>query len=190
MGIPNCAAVVGPAVGLGAARAAACHFSVMAADIGSLFNAGPPIVAGATFEEDLSMEELGGAAIHCTNGVIDNWAPNEKGCYDQIARFLSYVPNHGGVLPPIIQSTDSSMRKCPELRSSIPRRLQRAYQVRPIIASVVDKDSFFEIGAGWGKTAVVGLARIDGHTVGIFADDPEVNKKARRSGPFESSRSS
>ena len=50
MGIPNCAAVVGPAVGLGAARAAACHFSVMAADIGSLFNAGPPIVAGATFE--------------------------------------------------------------------------------------------------------------------------------------------
>lgn len=181
-GIPNCAAVVGPAVGLGAARAASCHFSVMAADIGSLFNAGPPIVAGATFEEDLSMEELGGVAIHCSNGVIDNWASNEKGCYEQIARFLSYMPNHGCTLPPIIRSGDPAERKTPELREAIPRRLQRAYQVRPIIQSFVDKDSFFEIGAGWGRTAVVGLARIDGYPVGIFADDPEVNAGALDSG--------
>ena len=53
-GIPNCAAVLGSAVGLGAARAASCHFSVMAGDIGALFNAGPKIVEGATFEEDLT----------------------------------------------------------------------------------------------------------------------------------------
>ena len=53
LGIPNCAAVVGTSVGLGAARAAVCHFSVIASDIGSLFNAGPKIVEGATFEEDL-----------------------------------------------------------------------------------------------------------------------------------------
>lgn len=128
------------------------------------------------------MDELGGAAIHCTNGVIDNWAANEQDCYNQIAQFLSYVPNHGGVLPPRLSTNDLADRKCLDLRESIPRRLQRAYQVRPIIKSVVDKDSFFEIGAGWGRTSVVGLARIDGFTVGIFADDPEVNAGALDSG--------
>ena len=60
LGIPNLGAVVGPAIGLGAARVVACHFSVMAADIGSLFNAGPKVVANATFEEGLSFTDLGG----------------------------------------------------------------------------------------------------------------------------------
>jgi len=60
MGIPNLGAVLGPAIGLGAARVTACHFSVMAANVGSLFNAGPQVVKGATFEEGLSMAELGG----------------------------------------------------------------------------------------------------------------------------------
>src|ERR1700753_3341434 len=145
LGIPQCAAVVGPAVGLGAARAAVSHFSVIASNIGSLFNAGPKIVESATFEEDLSFDELGGPKIHCSNGVIDNSAPDEKGCYDQIATFLSSVPNHGGVLPPCIASSDDAGRSCPELRTAIPRRRQRGYQVRRIINSMVDEGSFFEI---------------------------------------------
>ncbi|OAP56373.1 propionyl-CoA carboxylase beta chain [Fonsecaea erecta] len=169
-GIPNCAAVVGPAVGLGAARAAGCHFSVMANDIGSLFNAGPKVVEGATFEEDLSPKELGGAEIHCCNGVIDNLAADERGCYDQIAQFLQYVPNHGGVLPPVVPATDDPNRKCPELRESIPRRRQRSYDVRSIINHLVDRESFFEIGRLWGRTVVVGLARLGGRPVGIFAE--------------------
>ncbi|KAK5005029.1 hypothetical protein LTR28_008206, partial [Elasticomyces elasticus] len=62
MGIPNLGAVLGPAIGLGAARVVACHFSVMAADVGSLFNAGPKVVANATFEEGLTLADLGGPA--------------------------------------------------------------------------------------------------------------------------------
>ena len=178
LGIPQCAAVVGTAVGLGAARAAVSHFSVIAADIGSLFNAGPKIVEGATFEEDLSFDALGGPRIHCSNGVIDNLAPDEKGCYEQIAQFLSYVPNHGGLLPPVLKSEDDPKRTCPELRTAIPRRSQRMYEVRPIIESLVDKGSFFEIGPYWGNTVVVGLARLGGRPVGIFADDPMNNAGA------------
>ncbi|KAK5175519.1 uncharacterized protein LTR77_000658 [Saxophila tyrrhenica] len=159
------------AVGLGAARAAVSHFSVIAADIGTLFNAGPKIVEGATFEEDLSFDALGGPRIHCANGVIDNVAPNEKGCFDQIADFLSYVGNHGGLLPPVSPSQDGPDRKCPELRTAIPRRRQRMYEVRPIIRSLVDKDSFFEIGPYWGNTVVVGFARFNGRPVGLFAND-------------------
>lgn len=178
LGIPQCAAVVGTAVGLGAARAAVSHFSVIAADIGSLFNAGPKIVEGATFEEDLSFDALGGPRIHCSNGVIDNLAPDEKGCYEQIAQFLSYVPNHGGLLPPVLPATDDPNRQCPDLRTAIPRRAQRMYEVRPIIESLVDQGSFFEIGPYWGNTVVVGLARLGGRPVGIFADDPMHNAGA------------
>jgi acetyl-CoA carboxylase carboxyltransferase component len=178
MGIPQVAAVVGPAVGLGAARAAVSHFSVIAGDIGSLFNAGPKIVEGATFEEDLSFDDLGGPAIHCSNGTIDNVAKDEKGCYEQIAAFLSYLPNHGGVLPPVRDAEDDPYRSCPELRTVIPRRRTRAYQVRDIILLLVDKDSFFEIGPHWGRTIVVGLARMGGCPVGIVADDAMVNSGA------------
>ena len=154
------------------------HFSVIAADIGSLFNAGPKIVEGATFEEDLSFETLGGPRIHTSNGVIDNAATNEKGCFDQIADFLSYVPNHGGVLPPVIESQEDPNRSCPELRTSIPIRRQRMYEVRPIIRALVDKDSFFEIGPYWGNTVVCGLARFNGRPVGIFANDSMHNAGA------------
>ncbi|ETN39475.1 uncharacterized protein HMPREF1541_05699 [Cyphellophora europaea CBS 101466] len=178
LGIPQCAAVVGPAVGLGAARAAVSHFSVIARSVGSLFNAGPKIVEGATFEEDLSFEDLGGPAVHCGNGTIDNVAEDEKGCYEQIARFLSYVPNHGGVLPPVVEAEDDGYRLCPELRTVIPRRRQRSYRIRDIIEPLVDKGSFFEIGPHWGRTVVVGLARLGGYPVGVVADDAMVNSGA------------
>lgn len=100
MGIPNLGAVLGPAIGLGAARVVACHFSVMAADVGALFNAGPKVVAGATFEEGLSFTDLGGPSMHCTNGTIDNLAANEQECFEQLRTVLSYLPNWGGSLPP------------------------------------------------------------------------------------------
>jgi len=77
-GIPNLGAILGPAIGFGAARVTACHFSVMAGNVGSLFNAGPNVVVGATFEEGLTLQELGGPAIHCTNGTVDNLAKDEQ----------------------------------------------------------------------------------------------------------------
>ncbi|EXJ74872.1 propionyl-CoA carboxylase beta chain [Cladophialophora psammophila CBS 110553] len=120
---------------------------------------------GATFEEALSIQDLGGPSIHCGNGVIDNYASNEKGCYDQIAQFVTYVPNHGGILPPVTSLSDAVDRDCSSLRSSILRRRQRMYQVRPIILSIVDKDSFFEIGPHWGRSVVVGLAQMNGRPI-------------------------
>lgn len=177
LGIPQVAAVVGPAVGLGAARAAVSHWSVIAKDVGALFNAGPKIVEGATFEE-VGFEELGGWRIHAGNGTIDNVAEDEKGAYEMVGRFLSYVPDHGGVLPPKGKVLDDPYRNCVELRSVIPRRRQRSYQVRDIIEPLVDKESWFEIGPYWGRTIVVGLARLGGYPVGVVADDAMVNSGA------------
>lgn len=178
MGIPNLGAVLGPAIGLGAARVVACHFSVMSADIGSLFNAGPNVVKNATFEEGLSLTDLGGPAVHCTNGTIDNLAPNEAACFEQIRTVLSYLPDCGTQLPPTIPCTDPIERSTLSLRTIIPRARNRMYNPRTIITTVVDRDSFFEIGALWGTTAIVGLARLSGHPIGIVSLNCEVSAGA------------
>ncbi|KAH7310307.1 carboxyl transferase [Rhexocercosporidium sp. MPI-PUGE-AT-0058] len=178
LGIPNLGAVLGPAIGLGAARVVACHFSVMAADVGSLFNAGPKVVAGATFEEGLSFTDLGGPSMHCTNGTIDNLAANEQECFEQLRTVLSYLPNSGASLPPILPSDDPADRPCEELRTIIPRRKARMYDPRKIIATVVDVGSWFEIGQLWGTTTIIGLARLAGRPVGIISLNCEVNAGA------------
>ncbi|KAG9244723.1 carboxyl transferase [Calycina marina] len=179
MGIPNLGAALGPAVGLGAARVTACHFSVMAADIGVLFNAGPKVVAGATFEEGLSLTDLGGPSMHCTNGTIDNLAQNEEDCFEQMRTVLSYLPNCGdSSLPPVVASDDPVKRNCEELRTVIPRKQARMYDPRKIITTVVDSGSWFEIGALWGTTAIVGLARLGGCPAGIISMNCQVNAGA------------
>ncbi|KAJ5947852.1 hypothetical protein N7466_000867 [Penicillium verhagenii] len=175
MGIPNLGAVVGPAIGLGAARVVSCHFSVMAADIGALFNAGPKVVEGATFEEDLGFQDLGGPMVHCTNGTIDNLAANEAECFEQLRTVLSYLPNSGADAPPVISCADPEDREDLALRSIIPRRQARMYNARVIIDSVVDRGSWFEIGALWGRTAIGGLARLSGRPIGIISLNCEVN---------------
>lgn len=175
LGIPNVGAVLGPAIGLGAARVTACHFSVMASDVGSLFNAGPHVVAKATFEEGLTVAELGGPDIHCANGTIDNAVPDEAACFDQIRKFISYVPDCGlNQLPPVTEAADPPDRDVKLLRTIIPRRRQRAYSMLRLIQTTLDQDSWFEIGAGWGNTAFVGLGRLGGRPVGVVANNPEV----------------
>ncbi|KID94071.1 Carboxyl transferase, partial [Metarhizium majus ARSEF 297] len=174
-GIPNLGAVVGPAIGLGAARVVSCHFSVMAADIGSLFNAGPEVVKGAALGNDLNPQTLGGPAIHCTNGTIDNMARDEAECYEQLRTMLSYLPNCGVEAPPVIPSTDPENRTDESLRRVIPRRPTRMYNPRTIILSVVDRESWFEIGPLWGRTAISGVARLGGRPVGIISLNCEVN---------------
>jgi acetyl-CoA carboxylase carboxyltransferase component len=152
-----------------------CHFSVMAADVGTLFNAGPKVVEGATFEEGLDFRDLGGPMMHCTNGTIDNLAENEEGCFEQIRTILGYLPNYGGEAPPVIACDDPENREEISLRSIVPRRKARMYNARKIIMTVVDKGSWFEIGALWGLTGITGLARLGGRPVGIISLNCEVN---------------
>jgi acetyl-CoA carboxylase carboxyltransferase component len=116
--------------------------------------------------------------MHCTNGTIDNLAANEEECFEQLRQVLSYLPNSGSSLPPVLPSEDPAERQCEELRTIIPRRKARMYDPRKIITIVVDIGSWFEIGALWGTTAIVGLARLAGHPVGIISLNCEVNAGA------------
>jgi len=151
----------------------------MASDIGSLFNAGPKVVAGATFEEGLSLKDLGGPGMHCTNGTIDNLAANEQECFEQLRTVLSYLPNCGDTsLPPVTSFDDPVDRQCEELRSIIPRKKARMYEPRSIITTVLDLGSWFEIGSLWGTTAIVGLGRLAGCPVGVISMNCQVNAGA------------
>jgi acetyl-CoA carboxylase carboxyltransferase component len=176
-GIPNLGAVLGPAIGLGAARVVSCHFSVMAADVGSLFNAGPDVVAKATFEEGLSLQDLGGPEVHCRNGTIDNLAPNETAAFEQIKTVLGFLPDCGDLQhPPVLAadwSGDKADRETINLRTIIPRKQGRMYNPYTIITSTVDLSSWFEIGGLWGTAAITGLARLSGHPIGIISNNCE-----------------
>lgn len=172
-GIPNLAAILGPAIGLGAARATMCHFSVMAADVGASFNAGPKVVEGATFEEGLSIQELGGADMHCRNGTVDNVATDEQDAFRQLRTVLGYMPNLGFSAPPVVACDDPIDRREEALLTLIPQRKERMYDPRRVITLTVDKGSWFEIGALWGVSAIVGFARLGGRPVGIISNNCE-----------------
>lgn len=116
--------------------------------------------------------------MHCTNGTIDNLAANEQECFEQLRRVLSYLPNHGLEAPPRVACDDPVDRRSPELRTLIPRKRERMYNARTVITTLVDQDSWFEIGALWGTTVIVGLARIGGMPVGIVSNNCEVNAGA------------
>ncbi|KDQ60050.1 hypothetical protein JAAARDRAFT_191472 [Jaapia argillacea MUCL 33604] len=179
--VPVASALLGPVVGLAAAKAVTSHFSVMVKDLSQLFAAGPPVVKQATFE-DLSKEALGGWEVHSSNGTIDNVATSELDAFLQIRTFLSYLPSSVFALPPVISSTDPAERREEELVGIIPRRRGRAYDIRKVIRLIVDGgseesggSSFFEMGATWGRPIVTGLARLSGRTVGVLSSDCMVN---------------
>jgi acetyl-CoA carboxylase carboxyltransferase component len=169
---PVVAAALGPVVGLGAARAVMSHFSVMVGEISQVFVAGPPLVAYASHEE-LTKEELGGVAVHGANGVVDNVADSEADAFDQVRRFLSYLPQNVFELAPVVESPDPADRREESLVDVIPLNRRRVYDVAAVISAVFDQATFFEIGGLWGRSMVTGLARIGGRPVGVIANNPK-----------------
>ncbi|MGE3076557.1 MAG: acyl-CoA carboxylase subunit beta [Dehalococcoidia bacterium] len=169
--VPVIAAAMGSVAGLGAARVVTAHWSIMVKGTSQVFVAGPPVVA-AGMNETVTKEELGGWEIHYRNGVVDNLAETEEDAFEQIRRFLSYLPNNVWEQPQRVSPTDDPDRREESLLSAIPRNRRRPYKVRQVIDAVIDRDSFFEIGAGWGQSVVTGFGRIDGFPVGVVANDP------------------
>lgn len=168
--VPVVALALGPVAGLGAARAVTSHYSVMVEGVSSLFAAGPPVVK--RLGEDVDKETLGGSKIHTRNGSIDDEATSEDDAFARARRFLSYLPPSVYELPARIEPTDDPNRREEKLLSIVPRNRRQVYKMRQIIETCVDTGSFFEIGKFNGRSAITGLARIDGWPVAIIANDP------------------
>ena len=160
---------LGSVAGLGAARLASTHFSVMTRS-SAMFVAGPPLVA--RLGQALSKQDLGGADIQTASGAIDNVVDTEDQAFEAARRFLSYLPASAHGLPPIIPASDDPERADDKLMRAVPRNRRQVYKMRPIIESVVDQGSFFEMGANFGRSIVAGLARLGGHPVLLLASDP------------------
>ena len=160
---------LGSVAGLGAARLASSHFSVMTRQ-SAMFVAGPPVVA--RLGQALGKQELGGADIQTRSGAIDNVADTEDEAFAQARRFLSYLPSSVHGLPPVLPCDDDPERSDERLMKAVPRNRRQVYRMRPIIDSVVDRGSFFEMGANFGRSLITGLARLQGHPVLLLASDP------------------
>src|SRR5436309_9319093 len=159
---------LGSVAGLGAARLAASHYSIMT-KASAMFVAGPPVVKA--LGQDLSKEELGGADIQTRAGAVDHAVDTEEEAFACARRFLSYLPSSVDGLPPTLPCTDNPERTEEALMSAVPRNRKQVYKIRPIVEQVVDKGSFFEVAKNFGKPIIVGLARLEGRAVMVLASD-------------------
>ena len=170
--IPVVSLGLGPVAGLGAARLVSSHYSVIVKKMSQVFVAGPPVVN--RLGETVTKESLGGSEIHGKNGVIDEVADSETDALAKARKFLSYLPSSTYEIPKRIKNNDPIDRKDNWLISAIPKNRRHSYEIRPIIESVTDKNSFFEIGKNWGTSSVSGFARLDGWPIVVLANDPQV----------------
>ena len=160
---------LGSVAGLGAARLASSHFSVMT-KTSAMFVAGPPVVA--RLGQALDKQELGGADIQTRSGAIDTAVDTEDQAFECARRFLSYLPASVHGLPPVLPNDDDPVRADESLMSAVPRERRKVYKMRPIVEAVVDRGSFFEMGRNFGRSIISGLARLGGHPVALLASDP------------------
>ncbi len=168
--VPVVALALGSVAGVGAARVAAAHYSLMIKNTSQIFVAGPPLVAA--LGQKVTKEELGGAQIHARNGTVDDEVDSEEEAFAQTRRFLSYMPRSVDELPPRKSIGDDPKRREEKLLTIVPKDAKKVYQMRAVINSVVDTASFFEIGKLWGRSMITGLARLDGWPVALIAEDP------------------
>jgi acetyl-CoA carboxylase carboxyltransferase component len=168
--VPVVALGLGSVAGLGAARLAASHFSVMVKEMAAVFVAGPPVVE--RLGEPRTKQELGGWEIQLGCGGVDHAVDTEEEAFDAARRFLSYLPSSIHDLPPRARGWDPPDRRDESLISAIPRVKKQAYHMRRIIEALVDKGSFFELGRLFGRPIITGFARLDGWPVALMAGDP------------------
>jgi acetyl-CoA carboxylase carboxyltransferase component len=168
--IPVVALGLGSVAGLGAARLSASHYSLMVKEKSAVFVAGPPVVD--RLGEKRTKQELGGHKVQIAAGTVDDAVDTEEEAFARARKFLSYLPSSIHELPPRSESWDDPNRRDEYLMTAVPRDRKKAYQMRRIIDSVVDRGSFFEIARGFGRAIITGFARLDGWPVGILAGDP------------------
>jgi acetyl-CoA carboxylase carboxyltransferase component len=168
--IPRVALGLGSVAGLGAAHLAAAHYSVMIKDRSALFVAGPPVVE--RLGQKLTKNELGGWQIQLKAGAVDHAVDTEDDAFACARRFLSYLPSSVDDLPPRGPQTDDPQRREEWLYGAIPRDVRKPYKMRAIVEAVVDRGSFFEMSALYGRAVITGFARLDGWPVALMASDP------------------
>ncbi|MEM1089847.1 MAG: carboxyl transferase domain-containing protein [Pseudomonadota bacterium] len=168
--IPQIAVVMGSCTAGGAYVPAMCDESVIVADQGTIFLGGPPLVKAATGEE-VDAESLGGALVHCSqSGVTDHFARDDSHALE-LARQIAGTLNRRKTMPLAVRAPVEPAYPAEEIYGVVPRDTRYPYDVRQLIARLVDGSEFQEFKAMYGKTLVCGFAHLMGYPVGIVANN-------------------
>ncbi len=172
VGIPQIAVVCGSCTAGGAYVPAMSDETIIVKGNGTIFLGGPPLVKAATGEE-VSAEDLGGAEVHTSrSGVADHFAENEEEALEtarNIVASLNYHPKHPGKF--IREEVKAPLYPAEEIYGIIPQDTRKPFDVREIIARLVDGSEFHEFKEKYGTTLVCGFAKIHGYMVGIVANN-------------------
>ena len=168
--VPVVSGAMGAVAGFPAGRLVASHFSVMTKHTAQVLIGGPALVERA-LGVSLTKDELGGAQVHASSGVIDNLAEDEHEAFAQIKKFLSFLPSSVHERTPRYECHDSVDRMEQDLLTAVPRDSNAGFDMRAIVEMIVDQESFFEMGKDFGPSQICGLAQLNGQPVGILAND-------------------
>jgi propionyl-CoA carboxylase beta chain len=172
--VPQISIIAGPATGGAVYSPAITDFIFMVRGVGHMFITGPEVVRVTTGER-VTFDELGGAEVHGTrSGVAHFMSPNERECYREVRRLLSFLPSHSGERPPRKEPTDDPERADDELQTIIPSSPNLPYDMREVITRVLDNREFLEVQAFFAPNIVIGLGRLNGHPVGVVGNQPKV----------------
>ena len=168
---PWVSAVLGYGFGSSAWLACCSDFVVMRRD--STIAVSSPRLISMAIHADVDLEELGGWRMHAdTTGLIDQVADSDEEALDQVKRFLGYMPSHHNEAPPDAPVPKGSGDGMKDIFGLLPEKRTQVYDIRKVIRTIVDKDSYFEMKPRFGKVAVTALARLNGKTVGVIANNP------------------
>jgi len=172
--IPQISVVLGPCAGGAVYSPAMTDFIFMVRGTSHMFITGPDVVKTVT-GEDVTLEALGGAMSHATkSGVATFVAADEKACLDQVRTLLAYLPSNNLEEPPAVVPSDDPDRATPELVSLMPASPNQPYDMKKVIAAVVDDGEYLEYFPHWAQNLTCGFARLDGRVVGIVGNQPAV----------------
>jgi acetyl-CoA carboxylase carboxyltransferase component len=172
--VPQISAILGNCTGGSVYSPALTDFIFMVDGLSHMFITGPRVIKSVTGEE-VSMEELGGAKVHCQlTGVADFRVKNEQECLDGIKKLLSFLPSNWRERPERKSTGDDPERFTDDLGEIVPAEPTKGYDMRQVVKHIADNNDFFEVKAEFAGEIIVGFARLDGYTVGIVANQPMV----------------
>jgi acetyl-CoA carboxylase carboxyltransferase component len=169
--IPQVCALFGPSAAGGAYIPAFCDYVAMVDGNASMY-LGSPRMVEMVVKEKTTLEEMGGAKMHCTvSGCGHFLADSEQTALDAVRGFLSYLPLNWQQPPPAAPAAEPSPADAQRLRALVPESERQAFDMRRYVRGLVDADSFFEIHALWARELTVGFARLDGKPIGVVANN-------------------
>jgi acetyl-CoA carboxylase carboxyltransferase component len=170
--IPQISVMLGPCAGGATYSPALTDFVFMVRDTAQMFITGPDVVHAVTGEQ-VSHEGLGGADVHAgMSGAAHAAYDDEASCLRDVRFLLSLLPSNNRELPPVVPCDDPVDRVADRLLDLVPADPARSYDVRAVIEEVVDHGEYFEVHPDWAGNIVCAFARLDGHPVGVVANQP------------------